>query len=159
MLIKLKLPVFGRAAFSYSATLGHLTSLVTGLHLELHLGLPGGSISLLVFNLCAANIRCPGISNLHRHSPLRVPIYTLVKWSLGYSCQIIWQRTAINLFSKYSFKYIFWTILKIFMSDNRKCLGPKKQFSWKFFSFKTLQTSTETQKSNYIIVAFFYSSI
>ena len=43
-------------------------------------GLPEETISLSV--LCAANIRCPGISNLHRHCPLRVPILTLIDWSL-----------------------------------------------------------------------------
>ena len=46
-----------------------------------HSGLPGETISLQV--LSAAIIWCPGISNLHRHRPLKVPIHTQVEWSLG----------------------------------------------------------------------------
>ena len=48
-------------------------------------GLSGETISLPLLFLCAANIRRPGISNPHRHTPLGVPIHTLVEWSLGYS--------------------------------------------------------------------------
>ena len=42
---------------------------------------PLEAISLTV--LCAANITRPGISKLHSHCPLRVPIYALFEWSLG----------------------------------------------------------------------------
>ena len=31
---------------------------------------------------CAANIQRPGISNLHRQRPLRVPVNTMIRWSL-----------------------------------------------------------------------------
>ena len=33
--------------------------------------------------LCSANIRRPGLSNLHRHFILRVPIHAMIEWSLG----------------------------------------------------------------------------
>ena len=49
--------------------------------------LPGETISLPV--LYAPNIRRPGISNLHRDRPLKVPIYTLVEWSIGYSFLVL----------------------------------------------------------------------
>ena len=39
--------------------------------------------TLLHYFLCAANIRRSGISNLHRHHPLGVPIHTFVEWTLG----------------------------------------------------------------------------
>ena len=76
---KLKLPVLVDKLFSYPLTL-------TSLHHwdklgNQHSGLPGETISLPV--LCAANIRHPGISSLHRHSPLRVPYHTLVERNLG----------------------------------------------------------------------------
>ena len=50
-------------------------------------GLPEKTISLPV--LCAAFIRRPGISNMHRHRPLRVPIHILFEWSLGDSFLVL----------------------------------------------------------------------
>ena len=49
--------------------------------------------------LCAANIHvwCPWISNLHRHSLLRVPIYTLVERSLGDSFLVSWGQCRIRI--------------------------------------------------------------
>ena len=63
---------FGRAAFSYSAVQPQFNIIFPW---SLCPGLPGETVSLAV--LCAANIRRPGISNMHR------PIHTLVEWSLG----------------------------------------------------------------------------
>ena len=66
---------FGRASFSYSAVQPPFD-----INFPWSLGLPGLTISLPV--LYAAKIWHPGISNLQHH-PLRVPIHTLAKWSLG----------------------------------------------------------------------------
>ena len=41
--------------------------------------------TILLPVLCAANKRRQGITNLHRHHPLRVPIHSFVVWGLGNS--------------------------------------------------------------------------
>ena len=80
--IKLKLPVFVgplsaiQRPFDILTSPGHWATLGNQRSC-----LPEETISLPV--LCAANIRRTGISNLHRHSSLRVPNHTLVEWSLG----------------------------------------------------------------------------
>ena len=75
---KVKVSRFGRVAFSYSDVQPPFD-----IKFPWSSGLPGETISLPV--LCAANIRLTGISNLHRNRPLRVPIHTQVKLSLGES--------------------------------------------------------------------------
>ena len=73
---------FGRTAFSYSAVQPPFYANFPGNWTALgNSGLPGETISLPV--LCTANVRRPRISNLHRNYPTRVPIHTLVEWSLG----------------------------------------------------------------------------
>ena len=70
-----KVTSFGMATFRYSAVqppFDNQLPLVIGLHYQ-------NSVRV---SLSAANIRRPGISNLHRYSPVRVPIHTLVEWSL-----------------------------------------------------------------------------
>ena len=82
-----KVTIFGRAAFSYSNVqpFSHPSTLTSYGHWATsgnqRSGLPGETISLPVS--CAANIRRPVISNLHRHRPLRVSIQTLFELSLG----------------------------------------------------------------------------
>ena len=79
-----KVTSFDRASFSYLAVqppfyLNFLWTL--GYARRLAFGSPWGVY--FTPGLCEDNLRCRGISNLRwQHRPVRVPIHTLVEWSL-----------------------------------------------------------------------------
>ena len=77
-----------RAAFSNSATLyiKYKQDQVIRSHLETSESLQENLFTPVV---SAVNIRRPGISHLHRHHPLKVPIHTLFKWSLRDSFLVV----------------------------------------------------------------------
>ena len=98
-----KLPFFGRAIFSYS---------VGKPPFNINFHWPLCYIRKQVFmspwvnyfnpGLCAANIRRPGISNVHIR-PLRVPFRTLVEWILGDSFLVLKEMVMLSIWASNGF--------------------------------------------------------
>ena len=90
---------FGRAAFSRSATLWHLASPCWSL----------GYIRKLAFGSPWENCFTPGFVSTQAH---RVPIHTLVEWSLRDSFLVPWERRQLQFhFTYQNFSYVTFTYL------------------------------------------------
>ena len=121
---KVKVTSFGRVAFSYSAVqplFDIQLPLVIGLQKESPWG------NYFTPGLIAAKMRHQGISNLHRHRPLRgVTIHTLVEWSVGDSFLV---PIEIHIRSLLDSKQE-----PLDLQSNALSLGQRSPQMWKFLS-------------------------
>ena len=112
---KSKVTSFGLAIFSLSAVQAHF---------DINFPWSFGYIRKLAFSsplencfnscLSVANIPRIGISNLHRHRPLRVLIYTLVEWNLE---DKFWTRVLLNAVQLDNRAWNIITVYELFQHD------------------------------------------